>query len=378
MARTPPNAARAIAAHGPFSHMDGQYYPPTIETGRVTNVNMERWTIDAVSLFGNKRFEAVQVMSSYFHYANGEGIYCMPEVGALVWICKPSDGSMSKEFVMGFQAPFDTDNNSFRCNRQNLNPGDMMFRTRDENFVILRRGGVVQIGATPITQRLFIPVRNFIKDFCENYELHTLGGELSWLVDRAETDADGNQRAKVSLLAKEKANDPKQIATLTIGSHGEGVEDTLILTVFESGLDGAAMMSKLILGKDGTVAWQIMKTFTVTVTSDITLESTGGKISLKSAQDTAIDSGANLSVTAVGNIDMEAAMVKVAAQGNIDLEAAVINVGGAGATPAAKAVQTAAAFTALATACDVLLGGAATTAIQGILPGIPAQKAMVK
>ena len=72
-----------------------------------------------------------------------------------------------------------------------MNPGDIGMTTRDGNFIMLRRGGIVQLGATAMAQTVYIPIRNYIKQFCENYELHTLGGDVEWRVDRVESDPSG-------------------------------------------------------------------------------------------------------------------------------------------------------------------------------------------
>jgi hypothetical protein len=376
---TPTSLALTIAtARGPLTHIDTEFGPPTIETARITNVNLEDWTVNAVSLYGSKVFDGVQIMNPYFHFANGEGIYHVPEVGALVWVCKPSDGSMAKEFIMGYQAPFDDENVSYRCNRQTLNPGDIMLRTRDEGFIVLRRGGVVQVGAPPMNQRIYLPIQNYIKDFCENYELNTLGGSLSWLVHRTDEDTDGAVRATASLLVKEKANDPKHVATLTVGSHGEDDPTTLDLVVYDSGLDGQVMKARLTITKEGDVSWQIEKTYTVTVTSDILVESTGGKHELKAAKEVEITAGADFEVSATGNVKIEGATAKMKATGNVDIEGAAVNCGGPGAVPAAKAPNVVAAIMALAGACDSVTSGAATAAVSGLVPQIPAQIAKVK
>jgi hypothetical protein len=285
---------------------------------------------------------------------------------------------MAKEFVMGYQAPFDDENVSYRCNRQSMNPGDIMLRTRDEGFIILRRGGVVQVGATPITQRIYLPIQNYIKDFCENYELNTLGGSLSWLVHRTDEDTDGAVRTTVGLFVKEKANDPKHVATLTVGSHGEDDPDTLDLAVYDSGLDDQTLKVRLTITKEGEVSWQIEKTYTVTVKSDIVFESTEGKYELKAAKEVRIEAGTDFEVKAAGNVKIEGATAKMKATGNVDIEGASVNCGGAGAVPAAKAPNTAAAILALATACDSVTSGAASAAVASLVPQIPAQIAKVK
>jgi hypothetical protein len=250
---------------------EGSYLPSYIEPVRIVNVNIESWSVDAVGSIANKRFFDIQVMSPYFHYANGEGIYVVPEVGAYAWVCFPSTGRMATPFILGFQAPFDNGNINYRCHRQNLNPGDIMLRTRDENFVVLRRGGVLQIGATPTCQTMYVPIRNIIRNFCENFELNAFGGDLIWSIDRPDKTPTGDEPALFKLRAKEKANDPGHIAELSIGSHGADSKVTLELIVRESGLEDAKDVCTLQITKEGNVIWGTQKDLTLTVNQNFSI-----------------------------------------------------------------------------------------------------------
>jgi len=88
-----------------------------------------------------------------------------------------------------------------------MNPGDIALTGRDENFLFLRRGGVLQIGATAMTQRLYLPVGNYIKDFAENYQMQTPAGELHWTVRRQELDPAGKAAGYWELQLNEYAQD---------------------------------------------------------------------------------------------------------------------------------------------------------------------------
>lgn len=229
-----------------------------IETGVVANVNVRNMTIDWVAQYSGKQIPDVQIMTPYLHYNNGEGFTCVPEIGAICAICWPTDDDAP--FVLGFLAAAElegadfskfieekytepgveteedmdkqnttssggsteeSDNPSdatFRAGRPILNPGDMLWQGRDENFVVLRRGGVLQLGSTNICQRAYIPVLNYIRDFCENYELNTAAGSLSWTVKRQESDTSGNAPTEYELVAREFAQDKKASIKVLIGS----------------------------------------------------------------------------------------------------------------------------------------------------------------
>ena len=254
---------------------DRRYMPAVVEKVRIINVNIEDWSVDCVSEYANKRFFDVQVMSPYFHFVNGEGIYAMPEVGALAWLCKPSSGQFAPEFLLGYMAPFDEENVNFRAGRQTLNPGDIMMRTRDENFIILRRGGAIQIGSTPTAQRIYLPIQNVIRDFCENYQLFTFGGELLWETDRDDKTTTGDAPTKFSLKAKAQADDPQHIAELTIGSHGESDPTTLNLTIWTSGEEDREARVQLRITKQGDVTWEVEQNHVVNVSGNYEVNALG-------------------------------------------------------------------------------------------------------
>ena len=168
--------------------------------GRVFNVNLVNWTVDVVAQYDQRRYFDVQVGSPYLHYNNGEGLYAMPEVGAVCMVSIPSDSSppfvsaflMPHELVDGAStdAPSGTASHgqpqkyataaSFAGGRPRANMGDIWLRTRDENFVILHRGGVLQLGASPLAQRIYIPLNNVIHDVSGNYTHYNTGGTISW------------------------------------------------------------------------------------------------------------------------------------------------------------------------------------------------------
>lgn len=300
-----------------MGNVASNFRPAYIETVRIFNTNIEDYSVDCISEHGSKRFFDVQVMTPYFHFTNGEGIFVMPEVGALAWLCVPSGGRMAPAFLLGFQAPFDETDINYRSGRPNLNPGDIMLRTRDENFIALRRGGVVQIGSTSIAQRLYVPIRNFIKDFCENYRLVTFAGEMFWETDRNDQTKEGDAPTKLYLKVKQKANDPQHIADLTIGSHGEEDPLTMELTIWSDGTDEREAKVQLQITNEGDVIWNLEKDWTQNVTGNHSTTVGGdysvgveGTATVSSQGDATVESaGGNVTVSGSANADMTAGSV---------------------------------------------------------------------
>lgn len=229
---------------------------PTIQRARVLDVNTTHYTLTVATEFTKKPLSWIAWASPYMHMDNGEGIYCMPEVGSVCWLVEPSDGGMP--FVIAWASIEDT-SASHRNRRQSLNPGDIYLGTRDENFMVLRRGGVVQVGATPLAQRLFLPIDNIIKDLCENYSLQTLGGSLEWTVGRKEENGEGKYPTVLTLQARQHADDAKPLAFLRIGSH-EGDEDAILSLVLNAdGSEAQQPALELKITKSGSVSYKLPK-----------------------------------------------------------------------------------------------------------------------
>jgi len=203
-------------------------HPAYIHEGRIIDVNLRTWTVDVRTQFDQKFFPNVQVASPYMHPNRGEGIYCMPEVNAKCLICIPSDGP--PPFVLAFIMPLestddpdteDTDGTSgmgpatFQGGRTRPKPGDLYMKGRDGQFVILHRGGVLQVGSTELAQRLYIPLGNIICDVSQNYEHHNTGGTVNWGISSSSTDE--NPKTQFFQTFRISANDEKADVRLAVG-----------------------------------------------------------------------------------------------------------------------------------------------------------------
>ena len=283
--------------------------PAFIERMRVVNVNIRDFTCDTTSEFTFKNKFDIPYQSPYCNQVQGEGFNVMPEVGAICWVCSPSEPGR-ESFIMGWTMV--DEEGSYRGGRELLNPGDMHLSTRDKNFIYLRRGGIVQIGATPVCQRVYLPIRNIIQDYAENYELHTPAGDLTWKVLRKEEDGDGHQACLYTLACKEFSDDPNKdpIGVLKIGSHGEGNDTILSLLTRDKG--GGTTQTCLEINKDGELTWAVQKLL-INVKGDMELAVDG---MFKLAVLGAID------ISAVAALTAKAASVSLSAGGSsLDLAA---------------------------------------------------------
>jgi len=307
-----------------------------LEEAVITDVNRKTWTVTVETRHSAKTVTDIQCMAQYHHYANGEGIHHLPEVGAICLLGWPSDNT--PPFVMGYLGlpsveitPDDqaarsqtTDNPQgsptdvgFRSRRPELNPGDVGLTTRDENFVILRRGGIVQIGSTALSQRLYIPVLNYIKDFCENYEMQSFGGDLSWTVARSESDPSGKAPATWTLDLLEYAQDTKatvQVRYLPVAEPGSD-KSAWEVTVAPQGIDRdtgsvSGAVYTLKVGLNGDRIETITGSRSTEVQGSDTLE-VGGDHSTTVGGSTSLTAGGSLEHIASGTATLGGAAVRL-------------------------------------------------------------------
>lgn len=290
-----------MAREGPSSSKFAPFY---CEQAVITDVNRATWTCTVETIHSAKTFRDVAWGAPYLHHTGGEGIHYMPEVGAHCYIATPVDTTPS--FVLAFVAPpavkeakgdapvrhdkadggSPTDV-SYQANRPDLNPGDIAITTRDGSFLYLRRGGIVQLGATPMAQRLMVPVRNFIHDFAENYDLATASGDVSWIVDRPELDPAGKAPCAYTFHLLEYATDKK--ASVRVRhlpqAEGSGAKAAWEVSIAPQGIDrqtGAVSGAtySLLVQLDGTYTEVIAAARSVEVGEDDTLTVKGSQTTL--------------------------------------------------------------------------------------------------
>lgn len=181
---------------------------PSVFKARVLAVDKVRCTMTVLGE-NNERFDGIPLPSHYVG-SKGQGSFWTPEQNSILYLCSPSDG-VAPFVVAGCALPReqgddDTDQDDFRQARPVLNEGDQVVASSDDgNFIILRKGGVIEIGASQTAQRLYVPVNSMIMDFCQDYQLQTTGGILSWKTRRDDTSHGGGTKtpAEFRLQIKE-------------------------------------------------------------------------------------------------------------------------------------------------------------------------------
>ncbi len=318
---------------------DNRYSHFRCEEGVVTNVNRKTYTVTVETRHSAKTIYDIQCLVPYHHYSNGEGIHYLPEVSSICMVAFPNDNT--PPFIMGFkgaagvlqsddEAPenstvdaegSDTDV-SFRSRRPQLNPGDIAFNTRDENFVILRRGGVLQVGATPISQRVYIPVLNYIKDFCENYRMDAFGGDVAWTVERQEDDPGDDAPAQYTFHMNTAAQDEKatvRVRYMALAEPGESARKALEVVIAPKNIDrdtGEYSGEKytLVIDVDGNFTEVVKGSRDVTVEGSDDLTVTGNRsVTVQGTEE--IASTGNLRHRSQQAASLEGALVRLVSQG---------------------------------------------------------------
>lgn len=298
--------SRSGPSHNRYSHF-------RCEEATVTDVDRERWLVKVETKHSAKPVVDVQVLSPYLHWLGGEGYHTMPEVGAVCMLAFPNDNS--PPFIMGFkgvpmpssppsQGSGDTEEVTMRSRRPRLNPGDQAITTRDANFLILRRGGVVQIGSTPLAQTVYIPIRNYVKHFFENMAMHSPSGDMEWRIERVENDPSGDAPCTFLFHFNEHAQDAKATVRARCFPVGDGEDPKTVwdFAIASKSIDrdtGAvdSPTYTLAIKLDGSKTEFLGANRHVTIDGDDLLE-VHGKRTVKTDDDHLIDAGGNATMKA--------------------------------------------------------------------------------
>lgn len=203
---------------------------------RVVRADKRTWTVDLEGSVDRRVFLGVPVACPYVDF-RGAGFWGHAGTRALAYVAVPSDNSAP--FVIGFIPPprgaaplaesdgvapeseaektalaqatqsgkVDTSAPSFSAvydsGRPPLDEEDWSWRGPEGNFVTMYASGILGIGSTKLSQRLFIPLTQKILDVCMEYEMkHPAGGMLWGLQKRP--GRPGQQTHLFRLLADSK------------------------------------------------------------------------------------------------------------------------------------------------------------------------------
>lgn len=278
------------------------FSPFRCESATITGVNKSTYTVSVKTEHSDRNFDELQTLQPYLH-PKGDGIIVLPDVGAECLLGIPSDNTTP--FIMGFRGvasvlglPSGAANMAnpvpggsqqtvtHQSSRPDMQPGDMGMVTRDGSFVLVRRGGVVQVGSSSLAQRLYLPVGNYIRDFCETYSLDCFGGDITWNVEQQEDDPSGSAPTTYLMHTREFAQDAKatvRIRHTPLQSPGGGAKTAWDIVVAPQGIDSrtgdvASAVYTLSVLMDGTCTEFIGASRKTTVQGKDQLSITGDRL----------------------------------------------------------------------------------------------------
>lgn len=170
--------------------------PATIEAGKLLAVDAERWTATVYAFTSHRTLEDVALPALYLHPNTGEGIWALPEPGALVYLCMPSDGDLP--VILSYRAAPQA-GVSRAGGRASQTPGDMAIVAADGNGLRVSRSGAVDLASSEIARITLTPADNRVSVLAEQYELTTFGGSLHWGSGRPEETAEGTTATRLLL-----------------------------------------------------------------------------------------------------------------------------------------------------------------------------------
>jgi len=151
-----------------------------------TQIDVEEipiYACDVICEGTSTRWDNCQILYPWVHGTaalQGAGIYFVPEEGARVIVMTSVGG---QPFIIGFLGSVDQDEAGYRNKKEALTKGSICLKAGSENKIILRKGGVILVQSTPACLRRYIPLRDQIRDLCQNYFLTTEGGGIEWVKD---------------------------------------------------------------------------------------------------------------------------------------------------------------------------------------------------
>ncbi len=264
------------------------------ELGRIVNINPDRGTVDFRSQMSHQERIDIPYTMPYYDQYEGTGIYFNPEVGTTCICATTSDGL---SMIVGWIGV--DEKGSYLCGRLQGNPGDIAITGRDGNFIHIRRGGIVQIGSKLICQTVYIPTRNILQHFCENFELSSLAGSIKFSVDRAEDQSDGKLKCKYGFTVNEFADDKEPVLNIDAGALDSSQLFTLI--------------AKNGSGGDTTISLKFDKQ---------------GNISLKTENEIKINSSGNISISTDGTLDINSNDTKVTSKQTTKIKGLDVDIDG--------------------------------------------------
>jgi hypothetical protein len=323
------------------------YRAAWIEEGTIIAVHPKTFKVDWSADSSERRLFELAAASPYIHQGFGEGLTMMPEVGAKAVVCHPSDESVP--FILAYYADPEEKQDSngesdtdYKSGREDLGPGDFMWKGRNGNKLYLRRGGMVQLGSGPNNQTFYFPSSNLLWDACKRYKMDTSGGQIQWEVKESRgnltemrallRETAGAANASVMVRCGNLPDAPKVPASTPTPTT---ILYELVVAPNAINKDGAAPIQTMALrfDKSGNM-YQYTKGSVVTVIENDTLITVNNRTSTIKNNDTLSVTG-NRTEAITGNRVTTAARQHIRGLSEVLLDAPIVRSGASGTQPVA-------------------------------------------
>lgn len=281
-----------------FSSTQDQPRAPRIELATVISYDQGHGTLTIRTEHTGRTIEDVPYCVPYCHVIGSEGLNFFPEPGSDCYLFYPTDGS--SPFVLGWRMSFSPEE-GYRGGRADVTPGDVVLATRDKNFVALKRGGVVAIGGNALSQRLYIPLANLIRDIFGQYEALSPLGSVSWKHADIEADPTGKTRVKYHLDTRRYAEDADPVLVVEAGYLDQpAIQESPVLLNIELRRDGNATFGiELLVDSSGSVRLRAHAKVELTAeTGDFEIKAKKAKVLIEGQTEVKITSPATVTVEA--------------------------------------------------------------------------------
>ena len=221
-----------------------------------------RYTVDVTLMTPTKGPQLdIQYANPYLSL-DGSGITFVPQIGDICFVSQVSN-DYDRMFVLAFGTTSHAGEKarlsepSYRSNRPIMNPGDVRLSSPAGNEVRVLNGGVVRIRSSGLAQRMYIPIDNLIRDFCERYHLRTIAGELMYDVDDAKEGK--GHASRLLVTCRENTADEKPIGEILIGAQ----DDDLSMSMKFRANGAGEVVVKVEVDKNGNVTTTANETATM-------------------------------------------------------------------------------------------------------------------
>jgi hypothetical protein len=259
---------------------------PLVYTATIVEVNPSAYTM---RLYSKLKGTTMPVeIPSYFTNSRGGlggGMHIMPEVGAEVWACETSDGTVvpiSYHGVIG--------DKSYVNGRPDSLPGDIVLSTTHGNSIKVLKGGSILLQTSAVCSTLLDPDTDAIHTFSNSYYRYALSSKEEHICDN-----DGDRNTETVYSYYSNAEDTLPTAVVSYGTVPGGLSYSMSVgSSYTVEVDTSGNATESYLSLDMTSASNI------NITAPVTLAITTPSMSVTGAITAASIAVGSISVGAAG------------------------------------------------------------------------------